>query len=881
MKVNDRSAVQRRDPGPTRNRVWGGQNDRFRNTPAQSLGGALFDQHIPSKILLVLLWACVACCLLPLKVAGQVQAPNVLQNGSFELGEFTPGPIYGMILTNGDSRLAGWTVGGAGVGLRWFSPQDLSIPAADGDYHLNFGFLNEGPGAWISQTFHTVVGMVYEVSYQVGEWGNETCCVSLEASVTASGGDLLANQTAVAPVHLSYGPIQSFSFTANTDTTTLTFTDTATAGYMIDITLDNVSVRPNCTNCLVMVDGEKVLQSPVYHRGAAEVSLVAPYADPWIFFTLDGSDPLVDGYLYWGPFTVDQPVVVRAVAYNDDFNEWTEGEPIEIIPLPTITATTPGGGTVTIDPPDGAYLEGNRAIVTATPNAGWTFLQWLGDAAGTNPTVELVMNSNKTVQALFGTAITTATIGSGSVRVDPVMAQYPYGSIVRLTAVPRPGRYFVEWAGALSDARNPLDLVVTNGNPRLTAVFALAPTGRVTLTVVPSGCGRVYVSPSTNLYALGDTVTLTAVPDEHQQFLGWGGDASGVASSLTLTLTSNLVVEARFTASVRVCQAAMLEGGQCQLGITGAKGAYFVIEATTDFETWTMLAMVPNADGTVHFTDPDSTTIPHRFYRVWPLRMYPYFGVVEIPGMVWIPPGTFLMGSPETEAEREADEGPLTTVTISQGFWMGVHEVTQREHIAVRGFNPSYNTSDLNNPVEQVDWYDAVAYCEALTTQERSAGKLPAGFVYRLPTEAEWEYACRAGTRTAFHYGDELRSGMANFRGIKEYSASLGTIDNPVGIFLARSVPVESYEPNAWGLYDMHGNLYEWVHDWYSPSLPGGSVTDPAGPATGSYPILRGAAHHDYGSACRSAQRAWADWIPRSYSGISVGFRVVLARPLQ
>lgn len=191
--------------------------------------------------------------------------------------------------------------------------------------------------------------------------------------------------------------------------------------------------------------------------------------------------------------------------------------------------------------------------------------------------------------------------------------------------------------------------------------------------------------------------------------------------------------------------------------------------------------------------------------------------------LVWIPCGTFTMGSPDSEPARYSDEGPQTRVTISRGFWMGKYEVTQGEYLAVMGSNPSYFTTqdwfgnpispDLSRPVEQVSWNDAVAYCAALTTRERSAGRLPAGYVYQLPTEAEWEYACRAGTTTPFYYGNELRSGMANFDGRYEYPPCGGvplSCYNPNGILLGRTTSVGSYAPNAWGLYDMHGNVWEW-----------------------------------------------------------------------
>lgn len=213
---------------------------------------------------------------------------------------------------------------------------------------------------------------------------------------------------------------------------------------------------------------------------------------------------------------------------------------------------------------------------------------------------------------------------------------------------------------------------------------------------------------------------------------------------------------------------------------------------------------------------------------------------------------------------------------------------TQEEYAAVMGSNPSYFQTqdslgnsippDLNRPVEQVSWNDAVAYCAALTAREQAAGRLPAGYEYRLPTEAEWEYACRAGTTTAFHYGPALRSGMANFHGNYEWPACGGSgydCYNPSGIYLGRTTDVGSYAPNAWGLHDMHGNVWEWCQDRWSLSLPGGSVTDPQGPTTGEFRVIRGGCWSHSAGNCRSASRSlWGlPWATNYW----VGFRVVLA----
>jgi formylglycine-generating enzyme required for sulfatase activity len=229
----------------------------------------------------------------------------------------------------------------------------------------------------------------------------------------------------------------------------------------------------------------------------------------------------------------------------------------------------------------------------------------------------------------------------------------------------------------------------------------------------------------------------------------------------------------------------------------------------------------------------------------------------------WIPPGAFTMGSPGSEEDRYDDEGPQTQVTITRGFWLGRYEVTQGEYGAVMAGNPSYFGGDTNRPVEQVSWYDATNYCATLTERERAAGRLPAGYVYRLPTEAEWEYACRAGTATRFSYGDD--PGYAQLGNYAWYWNNSDRTTHAVGLKF----------PNPWGLYDTHGNVWEWCLDWYG-TYPGGSVIDPKGPDTGSFRVFRGSCWGDGGRDLRSAERSdnYAEPFGRNPK---IGFRAVLA----
>lgn len=240
--------------------------------------------------------------------------------------------------------------------------------------------------------------------------------------------------------------------------------------------------------------------------------------------------------------------------------------------------------------------------------------------------------------------------------------------------------------------------------------------------------------------------------------------------------------------------------------------------------------------------------------------------------LVWVPAGTFRRGSPESEVGRNGDE-TRHAVTLTEGFWISRYEVTQGEYAALMGSNPSTFPSGADYPVESLRWTDASQYCAQLTAREAAAGRLPEGYVYRLPTEAEWECACRAGTETPFHSGTILTGDMANFDGREPYPPVPG--GDPNGTARGRTTIVGAYPGNAFGLHDMHGNVFEWCQDW-AGAYPAGAVTDPVGPATGTLKIFRGGGWGDSGVRCRSAIR----WMQTpDFMSYAIGFRVVLGKP--
>jgi len=227
--------------------------------------------------------------------------------------------------------------------------------------------------------------------------------------------------------------------------------------------------------------------------------------------------------------------------------------------------------------------------------------------------------------------------------------------------------------------------------------------------------------------------------------------------------------------------------------------------------------------------------------------------------LVLIPAGTFTMGSPADEEGRVDTEGPQRQVTISKPFYMGIHEVTQEQYQAITGKKPSF-FKGAKNPVELVNWNDAAEFCKALSHKT--------GRIVLLPSEAQWEYACRAGTTTPFNTGETISTDQANYNGYLVYGS--GRKGKPS----MQHMPVGCFPPNSFGLYDMHGNVWEWCTDWYADSYAAAENVDPTGPSSGTNRAIRGGSWRGHPSKCRSAFRGWGD---SEQTDANFGFRVIVA----
>lgn len=294
-----------------------------------------------------------------------------------------------------------------------------------------------------------------------------------------------------------------------------------------------------------------------------------------------------------------------------------------------------------------------------------------------------------------------------------------------------------------------------------------------------------------------------------------------------------------------------------------------------------LMFALTSCGGTEQQTPSESTQIPNQTITV------PTDGasseIIPPEDFVLISGGTFRMGSPESEAWRVEDE-TAHTVTVSD-YYISKFEVTQAEYKAVMGENPSFFTGD-DLPLESISWMEAIQYCNIRSTQE---GLTPAYVVdgqsiswdrstngYRLPTEAEWEYACRTGTETPFNTETSISADEANYWGhypylIEDHYFSQGNLETKPGVYRQTTVAVGSFESNAWGLYDMHGNVGEWVWDWYG-DYETGEQTDPTGPASGTRRVYRGGGWNDFAKNLRSAYRAT---LPPDSASFNIGLRLV------
>lgn len=368
----------------------------------------------------------------------------------------------------------------------------------------------------------------------------------------------------------------------------------------------------------VFVDGQFVLGDVPKRANPVQVALQSSFANRTIFYSLNGSDPRSNPTLYTAPFSISQSALLRAVAYNATFTASAEMDPLRITIFPafSLTASTAGGGSLAVDPPTGPYFSNSVARITAQPAPGFTFLHWLGDTSGTNPTATVTMKRDKHVHAVFGTSVGVAAVGGGSVLATPSPPLVPFGTIIKYTGLPQADNYLAFWGGAGSN--NPLSYVVSAANPTVTAVFLALGVGQFPLTVIEAGRGHVTMNPQANSFTNGQPVVLTALPDPEQDFVAWSGDANGTQNPLLVTMTQSKVITATFTKRPRLRVSTPLEGlteDGFRLAVLGEFATPYTVWGSTNLADWIAAGTLTNAFGVVQLTDSAATNLLHRFYK--------------------------------------------------------------------------------------------------------------------------------------------------------------------------------------------------------------------------------------------------------------------------
>lgn len=402
------------------------------------------------------------------------------------------------------------------------------------------------------------------------------------------------------------------------DSGTYTLTVTNLAGKAVASAVLLVNERVYVT---VLANGSPIVGTNAYvSEHPVQISLASVYPDANTYYTLDGSDPSFLSTLYTGPFTITRSGILRVRTYDTLFTESGASRPVEfvIVPRYTLSVTNAGGGSVSFTPDATSYASNTLVRLWAQPAPGWMFLGWLGAASGTNWDAEVRMTSDKTVQAVFGSSVYSVLTGNGALTADPPGPLYPYGTVVRFTAIPAEGHYLAAWGGSASGNANPAYVTVTNAGLQLGGITAELPPDLVALTTLPQGFGKVVSTPGTNLFRVGSTVTLNAIPEPGQEFIGWSGTLASTENPVSLELTNSAVLYANFTA------APTLNGNQPLAGLNpegftitvrGEYGSSYDIQTTTSLLEWTRLGTVTNPFGFSQFTDPAPGTNSMRLYR--------------------------------------------------------------------------------------------------------------------------------------------------------------------------------------------------------------------------------------------------------------------------
>ena len=472
------------------------------------------------------------------------------------------------------------------------------------------------------------------VNRYVGKLGPEfvtapSITVSPQGLTTFSGSNVVLTLSATASGPVRYYWYRDGSFVAGGTNATLMLpaaSSTQSGSYTVIVSnfLNSVTSSPAVVRIksVQFFIGSQMLTNGTYNFiNPPTLTILSAFTNGSRFYTTDGLPPSFASTFYTDPFVISNNATIRALGYSADFNQSEEADPVELVfpPKHSLTATLLGPGSVVLNPPGGLYQTSTVVSVTATPSPGWTFLYWAGDAAGVSPSINLTMDQNKSVQAVFGSSLATTTAGGGQVLTYPSGVNYPYGTVLRLTAVPDSGKYFGVWGNAASGNVNPLYFSLTNPSPTVSSFFVAVPSGQAALTVLINGPGSVTVDPPGNIFGTNQTISLTASPLAGQGFTGWAGDASGTSSQLLVPMTQSRVISANFTNwPVLIVSGQSLTPQGFQFKLVSGPGLAYEVQSSSNLSAWSSLGPVTNVSGEMLFLDPAATNNSRRFYKATP-----------------------------------------------------------------------------------------------------------------------------------------------------------------------------------------------------------------------------------------------------------------------
>jgi formylglycine-generating enzyme required for sulfatase activity len=462
------------------------------------------------------------------------------------------------------------------------------------------------------------------------------------------------------------------------------------------------------------------------------------------------------------------------------------------------------------------------------------------------------MDTAKSVTATFiqQYALTTNVTGAGSVSPSSG-GVYDTGALVELTATPEEGWRFDYWSEDLTGSENPVSITMDTAKS-VTATFSI---NQYTLTYTAGDNGSITGATSQTVNYGTNGTAVEAVPATSYHFVRWSDDSTqnpridaNVTADINVTATFSIN---EYTLTYTAGDNGSITGETPQTVNHGASGTAVEAVPTTGYHfiRWSDTSTAnPRADSDV----TGDISVMAEFASNTETIVLP--GGIPLE-MVWIPAGAFQMGRNPSEQDSYANEDPRHVVAFASGFWMGKYELTQAQWVAVMGNNPSSYTGDLQRPVETVSWNDIQVFIAFLN--------IATGKTFRLPSEAEREYACRAGTTTRFYWGDDT-----SYTEIDNYAWYQG---NSAG----KTHAVGGKLPNGWGLYDMSGNVYEYCEDDWHESYSGAPANGNAwvDSPRNSLRVLRGGGFDFTGIPCRSAVRG-----REGLSGAYSNFGLRLAR---